>query len=354
VAEAPPVSETSTSVSEEKVAFAKSLFKDVLDVRVPHKLEVYLNVLQGSDYNVLGKDEWRKIGGDLHPFLLPLAVKGEGEDTEVAGLLIREPNGAPLLPEQYMVVVQRPRKSWIVTLVAMDVDKYIMKRAEEANFRKTVQDMEVVEATKDVYDVRFKGSDRTALDKWLLLEVGAFPDVYKNLAIEKIQGEDAKSGLVIADTMRDTFGKSWGFPHAFCCRVLRDHFDGKGDLESREIEADHCAMRCFTTGYPVWTLEDDGDSLEALLLEAKMPKLGDISSLRVFYLKRATDDQRAAVRTGSISMGCATLAKGQALMDAVCCGHKSFNSIRQELAEMYDEVPGCEPLVDMINYFTPK
>ena len=43
------------------------------------------------------------------------------------------------------------------------------------------------------YEVRFKGQDRTALDKWLLLEasdgysffisqVGAFPDVYENLA----------------------------------------------------------------------------------------------------------------------------------------------------------------------------
>jgi len=49
-----------------------------------------------------------------------------------------------------------------------------------------------------------------------------------------------------------------------------------------------------------------------------MPKLGSVDDLRVFYLRRATDDQRAAVRTGSLSLGCATLAKAQALMDAVC------------------------------------
>jgi len=357
-AEAPVVAadeaDDGAAIPEGTVAYIKSIFTDVLGVHVPAKLGVFLAVLQGSDYAILGKDEWRTIDGDMHPFLMPLAVRGAGsDDVEVAGLLVRQPNGAALRPEEFQVVTMKPKTSRNVILVATDMEKYIMKRAEEAHFRKEVQDMPVIEATKDVYDVRFGGGDRTALDKWLLLEVGSFPDVYKNLALEHIEGEDPKTGLVIADTMRDVFGTSWGFPHAFCCRVLREHFDGKGPEKKRGLEADHCAVRCFTTGYPLWTLEDEGDSLQELLLEAKMPKLGDINSLRVFYLKRSTDDQRAAVRTGSISLGCATLAKGQALMDAVCCGHKSYAGIRQELQDLYDEVPGCEPLVEMIAYFAP-
>jgi len=353
VATAPLVAEASEAVPAEKVAFAKSLFNDVLEVRVPRKLDVFLAVLQGSGYTVLGKDEWKQIGGDLHPFLLPLAIKGEGEDVEVAGLLIRQPNGSSLMPDLYMVVTQRPWTSKTVSLLAVDMDKYIMKRAEEAHFFKAKKDLEVIEATKDVYAVRFGGGDRTALDKWLLLEVGAFPDVYKHLALEHLEGADPKTGLVIADTMRESFGNSWGFPHEFVCHVLREHFSGKGAVEDREMEADHSAMRCFTSGYPLWTLEAEGASLQDLLMEAKMPKLGDMSSLRVFYLKRATDDQRAAVRTGSISLGCAAMAKGQALMDAVCCGHKSFAGIREELRNLYDEVPGCEPLVNMIDHFQP-
>jgi len=117
------------------------------------------------------------------------------------------------------------------------------------------------------------------------------------------------------------------------------------------MEADHIAMQCFTSGYPLCTLAEE-DSLEDLLMEAKMPRLGDISSLRIFYLKRANDDQRVAQRVGSLSEGCATVAKGQALMDAVCCGHKSFAGIREELSLMYEEVPGFDGLVNMINYFT--
>jgi len=339
----------------DKVAFAKSLFTDVLDIKVPHQLEVFLSVLKGSDYTLLGKDDWRKIKGDMHPFLLPLAFKGDldGDDDslEVAGYLVRNPNGENTAEMQ--VVSQKARRTKVVELLAFDVPQYIAKRAEEAHFRNEIEDKPVIEATKDVYDVQFKGSDRTALDKWLLLEVGAFPDVYKNLSQERIEGGDPQSGLVIADTMRDAFGTGWGFPHAYCAKVLREHFDGLEQAsENRTVEADHCAQRCFTAGYPLWTLEEtEANELGTLLLEAKMQKLGDVDSLRVWYLKRVVDDQRAAVRTGSISLGCAAMAQAQALMDAVCCGHKSYQGIRPELAEKYEEVPGCEPLCEMMYYF---
>jgi len=341
----------SSSVPEDKLAYTKQLFEDVLEVRVPKKLETCLAVFQGSGYTLLGKDEWKLIGGELHPFLLPLGTQDTPDgNIDVVGLLVRSPNGSRLNPDEFPVVSQKPRTNNQVKLIATDIDKYIMKRAEEAHFRKEKKDQPVIEATKEMYNVRFSGNDQTALD-WLLLEVGSFPDVYKHLAQEHIEGGDAKTGLVIADTMRDQFGSSWGFPHSYVCRVLRDHFNGKADVEDRNLEADHSAVRCFTSGYPLWTLEEEGDTLEDLLLEAKMPKLGSLDSLRVFYLNRAVDDQRAAVRTGSISLGCATMAKAQALMDAVCCGHKNYSRIREELRDMYDEVPGCESLVNLIEYF---
>jgi len=347
--------EDSNIVAPEKVAYIRSLFDDILEVRVPKKLEVFLAVLQGSGYTILGKDDWKQIGGDLHPFLLALATR-EGEsadDLEVIGLLVRQPNGSSLYPDEYQVVTQRPRKSKVVSLVAFDMEKYIMKRAEEATFRKETTDKPIIEATKDVYQVRFEGGDQTALDKWLLLEVGAFPDTYVNLSQEHIRNNDVKTGLVIADTMRDAFGAAWGFPHAYCCRVLRhEHFESGED--KRGLEASHCAQRCFTSGYPLWTLsEEDADELNDLLCEAEMPSLGSVDALRVFYLKRATDDQRAAVRTGSISLGCATLSKAQALMDSVVCGYKSYQGIRAELRDLYDEVPGCESLMQLIEYYMP-
>jgi len=347
---------TEATVDAAKENYIKDLFSDVLGVRKPPKLELFLSVAQGSGWTILAKDEWRKIGGDLHAYLLPLAIKGDYDDEniQVLGLIIRSPNGSSLQPHEYQVVTQRPKKSWKLNLVAMDMEKYVMKRAEEANFRNGKEDQPIVEATKGAYQVRFAGKDRTALDKWLLLEVGAFPDVYKNLAMEHIEGDDPKTGLIIADTMRDAFGTTWGFPHAFVTQILREHFDGRGGSEDRAVEADHSAQRCFTSGYPLWTLEDDDTLLKDLLLEAKMPRLSSVDDLRVFYIKRSTDDQRAAVRTGNISLGCAAVSRAQALMDAVCCGHKSFDRIREELRDIYDEVPGFEPLVEMMEYFRKK
>lgn len=347
-----PQLETSISALDEKVLeYATGLYKNVLGKNVPYNLEVFLKVAQGSGWTLLKKDEWRSVVGDLHPFIVPFGYRGDptDEDVEVIGVIIRTPNGQNLQPEEYQVVSQKPRKSLYVKLMATDMQKYIMKRAEEATFRKEKEDLSVIEATRDAYEVRFKGSDRTALDKWLLLEVGAFPDVYQHLAEEFIEGGDVKSGLVIAETMRDAFGTTWCFPHAYCCRTLRT-MTQKTDSDRTE-EADHCAQRCFTAGYPLWTLEEDGDSLEDLVNEAKMERLGNLESLRVYYIRRSTDDQRVAVRTGSISLGCAAVAKAQAIMDAVCCGYKSYDGVRQELFEIYEEVPGCEPLCDLILHF---
>lgn len=338
----------------EKLAYVKGLFSNVLSVQKPRKLDIFLGVVQGSGYTILGKDEWRDIGGDIHPFIMPLARKGEGDDTEVLGLLVRAPNGSYLAPDEYQVVTQSPLKSWRVNLISTDMNKYIMKRAEEAAYEGRDKDKSVIEATRDSYKVRFDGSSRTGLDKWLLLEVGAFPDVYRNLAQEHIEGGDPKTGLVIADTMRDAFGTNWGFPHAYVGRVLNQYFNGENGTDNRKTEAEHSVYRCFQSGYPLWTLEDADGSIESLLNEAKMARLTDLDALRIFYIKRWTDDQRSAVRTGNISEGCAALAKAQALMDAVCCGHKSFNRIRAELRDTYDEVPGCDHLVEMIEYFRQK
>jgi len=361
VAEAATEAGTGMQLSHAKLDYVRRLFKDIIGIPEPPNLDVFLAVLQGLGADVLDEDGWRKIGGDLHPFLLPLAAFGTlDDDVEVIGLLFRQPNGAPLPANLYQVITQKPRKSLRLDLKAVDIPKYIARAAEEANFRKDKQDMPIIEATRDAYDIKFKGNDRFALDKWLLLEVGAFPEIYKNLCGEHVSRGDVKTGLVIADTMRDTFGAAWGFPHAFVCRVMKDNEDSlsfknaDGQTVKREQEAEHSAQRCFTAGYPLWSLEDEGDSIEDLLLKAQMPRLGSLDMLRVFYLKRASDEQRAAVRTGSISNGCAALAKAQALMDAVCCGHKSFNGIRLELINLYEEVPGCEPLVEMIGHFRRK
>lgn len=336
-----------------EAAYQRSLFSDVLEVKVPKQLDTFLNLLKAGDYTLLGKEDWKAIVAsgdvDLHPFILPLGTRGEGDDLEVCGLMIRAPRGAYLAPDKYQVVSQKPRVSKNIQLIALDVDQYIKKLAEEATFRQEKQDLPIIEVVKDVYDVQFKGDSKTALDKWLLLEVGAFPEIYMNLAREHLENGDPRSALCCADTMREKFG-DWAFCHAFVSAMLRDNY-GKEGFEDRGVEAQQTAQMCLTSGYPLYTLEDGGDSLSELLAFAEVPKLPDIDSLRVFYLKRVVDDQRSAVRTGNISLGCAALGKAQALLDAVSCGHKSFNGVREEIAELYEEVPNCEPLVEMIYHF---
>mmetsp|Transcript_89819 Transcript_89819/g.159759 ORF Transcript_89819/g.159759 Transcript_89819/m.159759 type:complete len:432 (+) Transcript_89819:60-1355(+) len=342
-------------VAQSKVDAVKSIISNVLDAKVPEKIEVFLNVLEGSGWEVLDKDGWKTLEGDMHPFILPLARRGDGEDLEVVGLLMREPNGKKFArPRDMMVASQKLVKGPFVELVAMDMEKYIERRAEEAFFEKEKKDLPVIEATKDVYDIQFKGTDRAALDKWLLIEVGAFPDVHRSLLDSKLAENDPTTALIIADTMREKYGTSWCFPHQAVSWTLRTFFNGENGTADRILEGRTTAQQCFTSGYPIWTLSPDFLAKEPLLeflQSANVPKLPDLDTLRVFYLKRVTDDQRTAVRTGSISLGMAVLAKAQGLMDSVVVGHKSFNTIRDELAELYEEVPGCEDLCDAMRYF---
>merc|ERR1711920_436088 len=105
--------------------------------------------------------------------------------------------------------------------------------------------------------------------------------------MEKIENDEVKTGLVIADTMRDTFGSSWGFPHAFLTKVMLENSQAlefkDGDMtKKRDLEAHHSAVRCFTAAYPLWTLDEVDYSLQDLLLAAQMEKLGDLNALRVF------------------------------------------------------------------------
>jgi len=349
------VADGSTKVAQSTVDAVRSIFSDVLDAKAPHQLDVFLSVLESSGWDILGKDEWKTLDGDLHPFILPLGKRGAGEDLEVVGLLVREPNGKKFRQTgEMMVVSQQLVKGPYVKLLAMEINKYIAKQAEEAVFNNEKKDLGIIEAAKDVYDISFKGADRRALEKWLLLEVGPFPDVHQSLLEFQLEQDDEKSALIVADTMRSVYGDAWCFPHQTVSHQLRTHFNGQNGTEDRTKEAERCAQQCFTSGYPLWTLSADllaKEPLKDLLVAASMPKVPDMDTLRVFYLKRVTDDQRKAVRTGNISLGIAALARAQALMDGVVCGHKTFNTVRDELSDIYEEVPGYEDLVDFILYF---
>ncbi|CAJ1423138.1 unnamed protein product [Effrenium voratum] len=114
--QAASVTEAATEVAPAKVKALKSLISDVLEARAPQQLETFLQVLQASGYTVLGKDDWNEIGGDLHPFLLPVATKGDfDDDLDVTALLIRSPTGQQLRPDEWQVRRVRCRR---VTLEA--------------------------------------------------------------------------------------------------------------------------------------------------------------------------------------------------------------------------------------------
>lgn len=79
-------------------------------------------VCEADGYEIV--ENWRPKWGDLHPFLLPVATKGSELTLEVLALMIRDPKGKQLRPDEWQVVSQQPRKTKVVKLLANDVGRH--------------------------------------------------------------------------------------------------------------------------------------------------------------------------------------------------------------------------------------
>jgi hypothetical protein len=162
------------------------------------------------------------------------------------------------------------------------------------------------------------------LERFLLIHVGPFPDVYEGLARFHLAKGDEQSGLVTCERAARVF-PGWGRAHVFHANVLSEL--------GRPAEARDAAR--FGLQMPLWTL----GGREAVQSLARVAGYVDESSLGKIYRRLFEDRREGEIAEGKAPAQVA-LDRAAYLLDfGIAEGIKSAwdDEIREELSELYRE-----------------
>lgn len=182
----------------------------------------------------------------LNPFLIPISKskKSPGKDVGVL-CYIRWPTQKEDMDLQLVRTTEAG-----LSLVAMETKTYIMRKAVEMDYVMHPDTQKVVDLLNEgeetpLYSIGdylpfFKSGKfptlteddrRVALDKYLLIKVGQFPDCYDRIANNFMEAKNDVSALVTCERSLSIF-YGWGFTSAFLSQILLQC--GGRDKEARD------------------------------------------------------------------------------------------------------------------------
>eukprot|EP00543_Licmophora_paradoxa_P007301 CAMPEP_0202446768 /NCGR_PEP_ID=MMETSP1360-20130828/5334_1 /ASSEMBLY_ACC=CAM_ASM_000848 /TAXON_ID=515479 /ORGANISM="Licmophora paradoxa, Strain CCMP2313" /LENGTH=378 /DNA_ID=CAMNT_0049063447 /DNA_START=62 /DNA_END=1198 /DNA_ORIENTATION=+ len=168
------------------------------------------------------------------------------------------------------------------------------------------------------------------VDKFVLLRVGPFPDLYQTMALNHKERSDEASSLIAAEACN---GKCVGFGSTFrfYARLLNS-CSGRGD------EARDAARMCLRMPLPSIGFEDKDFKETAVL--AQLAEENDsteeaLAKLQIMWEKiRAKEEEDEQSKAG-LSPEQAALEAGNYLLDTVALAGGSWKDIRPKLADIY-------------------
>mmetsp|Transcript_26950 Transcript_26950/g.58425 ORF Transcript_26950/g.58425 Transcript_26950/m.58425 type:complete len:400 (-) Transcript_26950:1438-2637(-) len=182
------------------------------------------------------------------------------------------------------------------------------------------------------------------LEKFALLRIGPFPDLYESMALQHQSKGDEQSSLIAAEASNGKF-TGFGSTFAFYAKLL-------STFPQRKEEARDAARMCLRLPIPSNGLDeeefveiarladiaDDGDSAADAM--AKMLK---------FYEKIREHEKEDDQNQGSMTPEQAAIDEANYLLDKTALTGGQWESIREELGRIY-ETAGRE---DMTKYCNP-
>ncbi|PXF46020.1 hypothetical protein BWQ96_04195 [Gracilariopsis chorda] len=258
------------------------------------------------------------IRTDLHPFLIPLVYDIESEVT--TGLL-----RWPTPPDEMdLPIVQSSPRDPSLKLIAPSAKSYVTRQLASADFagnyevRNSLRSACSLALAYQNGDVDQSG---VGLERFLILKVGPFPDIYEGLVeFHKAKG-DTQSALITCERSANAH-PGWGRAHAFHANFLREL--------GREMEARDAARFCLQM--PLWTI----GSVETLLDMASLAGYEDSTSLCKIYKRLYEDDRKQEIADGKAPQQVA-LDRAAYLLDVCFTDGSGWESIKEDLAALYDE-----------------
>jgi hypothetical protein len=180
------------------------------------------------------------------------------------------------------------------------------------------------------------------VDKYVLLRVGPFPDLYQNMARQHFAKGDEQSALISAETAN---GKMPGFASTFrfYARLL-------SSFPHREEETRDAARMCLRL--PLWTIGMDASDFEEVavlgqMCEASDPPATAMAKLKEMYdlMKQVEEEDRHASGKTSEQQ---TMDEATDLMNDAVLSGKEWRSIRPKLVDLYKSI-GREDMASFVD-----
>jgi hypothetical protein len=255
----------------------------------------------------------------LHPFLIPLT---RSKSTGAVTGLLRWPTPPPSLE---IPVVRSIPDDLGLELLAPSCKQFVTRALATADFGGK---LELTSSIRRGCSLALAYQDGDAdnagfgLERFLVMKVGPFPDVYEGLARFHLAKGDDKSCLVTCERAANIF-PGWGRAHVFHAQVLTEL--------GREAEARDAAR--FGLQMPLWTL----GNREAVRALERVAGYEDVSSLGKIY-RRLFQDLRANEIAEGKAPEQVALDRAAYLLDLnVAEGTASIwdESVREQLADLY-------------------
>lgn len=255
---------------------------------------------------------------DLHPFLIPLVYDIE---TEVTTGLLRWPTPPD---EMDLPIVQSTPRDPSLKLLAPSAKSYVTRQLASADFagkheqRNSLRSACSLALAYQNGDVDKSG---VGLERFLILKVGPFPDIYEGLAeFHKAKG-DTQSALITCERAANAH-PGWGRAHAYHANFLREL--------GRDMEARDAARFCLQM--PLWTIGPE----ETVLDMASLAGYEDSTSLGKIFKRLYEDDRKQEIADGKAPQQVA-LDRAAYLLDVCFTDGSGWESIKENLAVLYEE-----------------
>jgi len=299
-----------------------------------------------SGSNSKNDDEYN----NLHPHLYPLA-KSKSTGNFICALRRAYADDAPELHENasnaLWPIVEAKLDGPGIRLLALN-SEYLMRRivceCDSSGSRKELIDLYNKDLGKDI--IQDEGLDRPyeegsverlgyGVDKFVLLRVGPFPDIYRNLALGHAKREDESSSLIAAEVANS---KISGFASTFLFySTLLNSFPNRSE-ETRDA-----ARICLRMPLPSIGLTAQEFREVAVLGQIANESDSDeeiFAKLQIQYQKIRDHDNQDDPRGGNADMTPEQKAIDEAnyLIDTTALAGSDWSSVRPKLAKIYKSV----------------
>lgn len=280
---------------------------------------------------------------DLHPLLIPIAKSKETGNVVCALKIVS--SSAEEASSQPLPIVESKVGAPGYNLLALNSEHMMRRIACEAD---VAGKQEIVDLYNDELGqgkLKDSGLDSAyepgsveklgyGLDKYVLLRVGPFPDLYKAMSTQHLQRNDESSALIAAEAANGKFS-GFGSSYYSYAQLL-------SSLPNRDEEARDAARIClrlpissssFQTSdlqniSKIAGLSDESDDMDGTL--AKMQEMYE-------KIRESEKEEEGTQTAGSRTPEQVALDEATYFLDRAAMSGASWKDVRSDLAEIYEQ-----------------